>query len=73
MNRAMFVKAEFMGYYFLIISRQRDVKFGQLNISDQDIVFKYQNILRISNNFSRIHSYIFIFCGHKSSLIFLIN
>lgn len=73
MNRAMFVKAEFMGYYFLIISRQRDVKFGQLSISDQDIVFKYQNILRISNNFSRIHSYIFIFCGHKSSLIFLIN
>ena len=73
MNPAMFVRVEIVGYYFLIISRQRDVKFGQLNISDQDIVFKCENILLIGNNFSRVHSYIFIFCGHKSSLIFLIN
>ena len=51
MNRAMFVRVEFVGYYFLIISRQRDVTFGQLNTSDQDIVFKYQNILLIGNNF----------------------
>lgn len=47
----MFVRVEFVGYYFLIISRQRDVTFGQLNTSDQDIVFKYQNILLIGNNF----------------------
>ena len=34
MNPAMFLTgAEFVGYYFLIISTQRDVKFGQLNIS----------------------------------------
>lgn len=46
----MFVGVEFVGYY-LIISRQRDVTFGQLNTSDQDIVFKYENILLIVNNF----------------------
>ena len=50
-NPAMFVRVEFVGYYFLIISRQRDVTFGQLNTSDQDIVFKYENILLIGNNF----------------------
>ena len=50
MNPAMFVGVEFVGYY-LIISRQRDVTFGQLNTSDQDIVFKYENILLIVNNF----------------------
>lgn len=47
----MFLGVEFVGYYFLIISRQRDVTFGQLNTSDQDIVFKYENILLIVNNF----------------------
>ena len=51
MNPAMFVRVEFVGYYFLIISRQRDVTFGQLNTSDQDIVFKCENILLIGNNF----------------------
>lgn len=51
MNPAMFVRVEFVGYYFLIFSRQRDVTFGQLNTSDQDIVFKYENILLIGNNF----------------------
>ena len=51
MNPAMFLGVEFVGYYFLIISRQRDVTFGQLNTSDQDIVFKYENILLIGNNF----------------------